>query len=301
MTALNGVAVTDLWQRFRELASYESGQAAVADFPARVRFESWLRLLGAEASEGVTVTLDSGAQRLLPVGGPPGRDHRPPEVRFENGLGVLVLHDCTPGAEYTEALDTFFTGVRERGLTKIVVDLRDNPGGNSGVAQEFMARLPVTRYHDGATLQRWGPWVFAWPAMDYPITPVAEPYGGKVYVLTSAATFSSAVIFTYLLQDNHLATVVGQSPSNNPNSYGDVIPLRLPNSRLRWIMTYKYFERANGDNDPATPLAPTSSPRRVRNWTRAPRIPDPPCCGWGSRRGRWSAPNVSPNRNTGAT
>ena len=67
---------------------------------------------------------------------------------------------------------------------------------------------------------------------------------------------SSAVIFTYLLQDNHLATVVGQSPSNNPNSYGDVIPLRLPNSRLRWIMTYKYFERANGDNDPATPLAP---------------------------------------------
>ncbi len=266
-----------------------------------MRFESWLRLLGAEASEGVTVTLDSGAQRLLPVGGPPGRDHRPPEVRFENGLGVLVLHDCTPGAEYTEALDTFFTGVRERGLTKIVVDLRDNPGGNSGVAQEFMARLPVTRYHDGATLQRWGPWVFAWPAMDYPITPVAEPYGGKVYVLTSAATFSSAVIFTYLLQDNHLATVVGQSPSNNPNSYGDVIPLRLPNSRLRWIMTYKYFERANGDNDPATPLAPTSSPRRVRNWTRAPRIPDPPCCGWGSRRGRWSAPNVSPNRNTGAT
>ena len=110
------------------------------------------------------------------------------------------------------------------------------------------------------------------------VTPVAEPYGGKVYVLTSAATFSSAVIFTYLLQDNHLATVVGQSPSNNPNSYGDVIPLRLPNSRLRWIMTYKYS---------SVPTATTTPPHR------SPRHRHRAGCGTGRGRRGFLTPRVA--------
>lgn len=253
--ALNGVPVGDLWQRYRQYASYESDQAARNGFADRVRLDTWLRLLGAPASDGITATLASG-ERVLPTGDVSARGDRSPEVRFEPGMAVLVLHDCTPGTAYTKALDDLFTGARERGLTKVVVDLRDNPGGDSSVTQEFMTHLNAATYRDGGTQVRWGPWVFTNDPSDQPNQRVPDPYSGKVYVLTSSATFSSAVIFTWLLQDNHLAKAVGQSPSNNPNSYGDIVPLRLPNSRLRWIVTYKLFTRANGDTDPTKPLMP---------------------------------------------
>lgn len=255
--ALNGVPVADLWDAYQRLASYERLDAARATFARTIGRTSLLRLLGAPASDHVVAALPAGPRELPTREVGRGGEPRPPEVRFEGDTAVLRLDECRPGPAYTAALDELFAGIRSRGIERLVVDLRANGGGDSTAADEFIGRLDVADYRSGGSLQRWGPFVLgSGEGERTPNHRVAEPYRGRVWVLTSSQTFSSAVMFTWLLQDNDLATVVGQSPANNPNSYGDIIELRLPESGLTWTTTYKLFTRANGDTDPAKPLVP---------------------------------------------
>jgi C-terminal processing protease CtpA/Prc len=74
-------------------------------------------------------------------------------------------------------------------------------------------------------------------------------YDGKVYVLTSNQTFSSATMFSVYLQDNGFAKVIGEPSGNSPSAYGDVLTFQLPNSKLMFQTTFKYFKRPDISKD----------------------------------------------------
>lgn len=255
VTALNGVPTDRLWEQYQQLGSDESPAAARYSFASMVGLPSRLAWLGAPG-EGVQVTTAGGTRSLPMVPPRPSRGGPVAAYRFEADLGVLVIHSCTPGAEYSGVLKDFFAAVAQRGVRRIVVDLRDNGGGDSTVANEFLRWLDVDRYRTQGSTRRYGPWLRTSEPEVAENARVAEPYRGEVFVATSPVTFSSAVIFTYLLRDNNLATVVGEAPANNPTSYGDVISYRLPHTRLAWQTTWKLFIRASGDTDATRQLVP---------------------------------------------
>jgi C-terminal processing protease CtpA/Prc len=74
-------------------------------------------------------------------------------------------------------------------------------------------------------------------------------YDDNVYVLTSPKTFSSATMFSVYLQDNDLGKVIGEPSGNRPSAYGDVLSFQLPNSKLIFNTTYKYFIRPDATKD----------------------------------------------------
>jgi carboxyl-terminal processing protease len=102
----------------------------------------------------------------------------------------------------------------------VVIDLRQNAGGNTlvldmAVAEFFPDRVPLGRLvrRGGRTRENHS---FAWRA---------ARYGGEVVLLTGPATASAAEIFSHVLQHHRRATVVGQKTA------GAVIysrPYRLP-------------------------------------------------------------------------
>jgi hypothetical protein len=99
--------------------------------------------------------------------------------------------------------DQIFALADSAQVDKLIIDIRDNGGGNGG-----LNRYPVQQI-----LRR--------PALDR---------RGHLFVITGRRTFSAAQQFANLLEAWTQATFVGEPTGQKPSQYGDRRPLELPNS-----------------------------------------------------------------------
>ncbi|NJC25342.1 S41 family peptidase [Neolewinella antarctica] len=68
-------------------------------------------------------------------------------------------------------------------------------------------------------------------------------FDGKVMVLVGPGTGSAAALFTTLLQDNEIATVIGTTVGNNPTGATGLRPYSLPESGFTGSVASEYFVR----------------------------------------------------------
>lgn len=181
----------------------------------------------------------------------------------------------------------------ERGIDKLVLDLRNNNGGSILICMQLLYHLTdredlrdfdlylqnsdFQRHYFKAELKegvryyenRFG----RKPEMDtlfyaghansgdnlfsrirdprsaYYIPPDRPVFRGKVVVIADYSTNSAAALFTALLQDNDIATVIGTEVSNNPTGPTVWTPFRLPNSKGDVSISSSYLIRP----DPSRP------------------------------------------------
>jgi hypothetical protein len=81
-------------------------------------------------------------------------------------------------------------------------------------------------------------------------------FEGRIILLTGYGTFSSAVMFATICQDNGLATLYGTPTGGKPSCYGDILSLALPNTGILCGVSYKYFRRPDYTRDPSDSLYP---------------------------------------------
>ena len=175
---------------------------------------------------------------------------------------------CAVDETYREALDAFFTAVREAKVARIAVDLRANAGGNSGVVDEFLRYLDVESYASFSGDVRWSAAALqqrkgAGQVRFEPATAnrrrnarVETPFAGELFVLTGPGTFSSGNWFATIVQDNRLGKVVGEPTGNAPSSHGDILSFTLPNSGLAYTVSFKRWIRPDPARDPASCIEP---------------------------------------------
>lgn len=113
-------------------------------------------------------------------------------------------------------------------VTRLVIDLRYNPGGND---LTYPPLLRVVTTH---------------PALARP---------GSLVVLISRQTFSAAVLFAAELDKRTNAVFVGEPTGGSPNIYANPRPLKLPNSGIVVEVSSKYFG-TGGDSDHRDTIAP---------------------------------------------
>lgn len=215
------------------------------------------------------------------------------QLEPDDDLGVFYLDDCTYDAQYQATLDEFMQEVADLGLGKIAIDLRNNPGGDATVAFALLAYLgqpyasfavSVRRseallerapaYDDPAMLgllemmgvDTEGPTLdIPGPALQLAITSLlpgggqVDPslvFSGEVYVLVSPTTFSSAQLFTALLQDNDLGTVIGEPTGNASDFYGDQLWFDVPDTELRFSLGASWLTRPDPTQPDAAALIP---------------------------------------------
>ena len=195
----------------------------------------------------------------------------PLELKFLEG-NVAYLNAPTfeyDLEKYKDLLKEVFTRIEASGARNLIVDLRDNTGGNSALAHAlidmFNAR-PYKNYSsswkrshqyveklrdDGAEIPDHylalnpGEVFTSTPAI---ITPTANPlrFDGQVYVLSGEETFSSGQMFLGLVKDNHLAQIIGEETSTPACPPGELYMFNLPNSRLRVSSSVKYWVAPGG-------------------------------------------------------
>ena len=200
-----------------------------------------------------------------------------PQVRFEIdkklSLGIFTLISCRYNDEYKNKLKDFFTEAKKHNIQHVAIDVRNNNGGNSMVVDEFLSYLKLKkyktfsaeiRYSKATAKQRNTPQDKGYKKPLFRLNtrynrkcPYPELiFNGKLYVLTSAKTFSSANWFAVIVKDNKLGTVIGEPTGNAPTSYGDILMFQMPNTGFRFSCSYKKWIRPDTSNDPEDGLYP---------------------------------------------
>ena len=119
----------------------------------------------------------------------------------------------------------FFSGVLEDidrlKVGKIVVDLRNNFGGNSKLLEPFIIGLKDWIDNDNSR---------------------------RLFTIIGRDTFSSALLNAYSLKSDASAIVLGEASGGKPNCYGEVLYMQLLNSRLRIRYSTKYYDIIEDDS-----------------------------------------------------
>ena len=253
---INGEPTEAVFGRFCELYQYETEDYARAIFEANVLVsKTYLTWIGVDTTDGVVFTYEAAsgeldrAHKFVTLKNVAGRGDagggEPWEVRIDGdkGVGVFVLRSCDYNAEYKAAADAFFEQVRASACDSVIVDLRANGGGNSLCADEFIRYLDVDGYYGWPSHVRMGNILIKNKKSFTRNNKLGAGFSGDLYVLTDTRTFSAAMDFAMLIEDNGLGTLIGEAPGNLPDSYGDTLSFAAPNSGLRYTVSHKRWFR----------------------------------------------------------
>ncbi|MDF2656827.1 MAG: peptidase [Bacillota bacterium] len=111
--------------------------------------------------------------------------------------------------------------IREDAPEKLVIDMRNNTGGNSTLLDPFIDALAKC---DQINQQ------------------------GRLFVIIGRDTFSSALLNVFSLKNKTHALLVGEPTGGKPNCYGEVLRVKLEQSGLRISYSTKYYHLIEDDH-----------------------------------------------------
>lgn len=127
-----------------------------------------------------------------------------------------------PALPFSEFAKQLFAVADANPADRLIVDLRLNAGGDSRVINPLLDGLksrPALRAR------------------------------GRLLVLIGRSTFSSGLMAALSLKNDFGGVLVGEPTGEKPNSYGEVLQITLPHSRINVSYTTKFFRLAP-DGDP---------------------------------------------------
>jgi C-terminal processing protease CtpA/Prc len=130
---------------------------------------------------------------------------------------------------FSSFLSQLIAALDSRPVAKLVVDLRQNTGGNSAILFPFINAVRAR-----PTLNR----------------------RGNLFVAIDNGTFSSGMLNAVNFLTQTPATFVGEPTGGKPNSYGEVRSFNLPYSNLPVFYTVRFFQTVPGDPPSVMPDLP---------------------------------------------
>ena len=155
LVRIGGLDEADVLEKLRIVVPAENEYYLRARGAALMPRADYLRYLGVLDEDGGTeieVVSHDGSRRSVSLHLERGRPER--EVRGwvgyelypDDSLGLFWFDRFEYDAEMAETMAAFFSEVANRHLTKIAVDLRGNPGGDSSVAFAFLEYFADVEY-----------------------------------------------------------------------------------------------------------------------------------------------------------
>lgn len=198
----------------------------------------------------------------------------------ESSLAVLEFNTYGELTKAYAFIDSCFQIIKNSGLQNVALDLRKNGGGNSAIGDYFLAHLTRKPYSTiSSKTWRLGPlaqqfdsthWVgraIASAKMNYrkegeflhssflePDPPVAIKDSSlfspvRLFLFTSARTYSSAHMTAMAVKCSGLGTIIGQPTGERLDLTGETLLYRLPNSKLAVYIPVASYKAACGNGD----------------------------------------------------
>lgn len=293
IASINGTPVAQLLARLERMLP---GSAGTKRFEARREFSKMLWILGVTApfhvelaagggSSGRTLVLEGTSRKELTALAEEGSSDPIRYRLLEDGIGLIDFDDMSESPDrFAKRLVEIFDRVKRDHPHGLVIDLRRNGGGNSGLGDLLLAFMNDKVYRPFAE-RRWKvsrgcqQWYqsYAEDERRYFLDYLAEPAGktlvtkqlpgrrmpsvnrvfyGPVAALIGPGTNSSAMILADAMQTYGLARIFGQPTTEPANMYGEVCQATLPNSGINIAAPSAFFIRANGDSASDGPIMP---------------------------------------------
>lgn len=237
-TSINGISRDELYERFLEVWPYELESYAKTRFEKYIVYEEYMNLVGIDTMNGIDVSYETdgtvSVEHMLPSA---YSEEKVPFITYEideaDNLAIFTMNSCKRNAEYTNKLSDFFHEVHSKNIKNVAIDLRENNGGSIPVIKDFLEYIDVDTYQYCNNLNtRMG--LFWYKEKEFIKNhKKQEAFSGNLYVLTSAKTFSSAMDFAMVIQDNNLGKIIGEECGNMPDSYTVNQKYQMPNSKLK--------------------------------------------------------------------
>ena len=313
IVAVEGTPVSTLHDQFLKRISGARSAFRRQKFDGKVdlfKFYLW-HISDIEAPFNLTVRGEGGA-RTVTVDGVPAdtlgarrTDDDPPPYAYrslDHRMGLLIVRSFgAPEDAFEDFLGTTFDQIRRDGTEHLLIDVRDNTGGQSGRAEELLrylasssfaltdtvavrasepfkshmkqTRLPAVvrwlpvQYLDGQGRAVWEAregTVVSWSGERMSPHDADERFDGRVSVLVDEGTFSTATLFAAAVKQLGIGTLVGRE-TGGPTGvmFGERVPTRLPNSGLWMLVAAMRYQF--GERPPGWPS------RGVRPDHRVPR------------------------------
>ena len=181
---------------------------------------------------------------------------------FNENYALLTINSfgVSNEGDYFTFLNQSFKKIKENKVKKLIIDIRHNDGGNSVLGDSLLSYISKTpfkqfdstfykhsriqkklfskiykddtlfikalnSYEDGFVEKTNGGNLIA-------PNKAENQFEGKVFLLISNFTFSSAANFAWAFKNYNLGTVVGQETGGIGICFGDGVPFMLPNSKI---------------------------------------------------------------------
>ncbi len=164
---------------------------------------------------------------------------------------LYVQLNSLPQSGYVEFWHEAFAFAQKNKAASLILDLRNNSGGNSFWCNEFLSYI-IDKPRD---LYVYDGWKSNYPHGNvqvskglWPMVPKNSElsFTGKIVVLTSRQTFSSATFFVVAIKDNDLGIIIGDQVGNGSIRYGFMSdPITLPYTKIKFATTHYIWARAN--------------------------------------------------------
>jgi len=279
-----------LLDQMDEIVSSENSYRVKDESTRHLRRRPVLERLGLVQDEAVPLTVERGGE-IVKLAAQfevqlPGLKERSDElleqrhdwyVDRENDLGVFSLVVCVDDEVLRRDVGDFFAAVSDNEIENVIIDVRENVGGQSRVVESLLRHLPIDNYLNyGSTIRyseqaaervgmRRTRGTSSYPPSTRRVEPVDDPFTGDVFILIGNRTFSAGNWIAVVFRDNDLATIIGEPTGNAPSSFGDMISFQLPNTRFILGVSYKSFTRPDPSNDHQDALYPDILINRTRD------------------------------------
>lgn len=182
------------------------------------------------------------------------------QIMKDKGIAVMDFRYFNDVPKMKAFADSMFSVLNKEHIGNLIIDIRNNGGGNSAVGDmllRYISSKPFQQMGKGLVkvtpttlrLKNFQGMKPGWTFFDGEnenglITPLTEAeghYKGKVYLLTSHMTFSSASSFAWAFKYFGMGTVIGEETGGMSVSFGDILRYKLPVSGLSCSISWKRF------------------------------------------------------------
>lgn len=207
---------------------------------------------------------------------------------IEDNIGLITYNRCVGLKKFDKFLKKTFQEIQKNGINKLIIDIRENGGGNSDLNESLLAYLTKTAYQQGSGRY----WKVSSQAkqtysenkiytkmngvefmkkycesdnltiiedfseeLTYPNQP-KNYFNGKTCFLIGPNTFSSANFLADAIKTYNLSTLIGSATGEYTNDFGEQISFKLPNSGNYVYVSSTYDIGANGNKDVLEPVYP---------------------------------------------
>jgi hypothetical protein len=179
----------------------------------------------------------------------------------DSSIAIITLF-YFPQGNWHPKLDSVFRVLRKQKIKDLIIDIRNNGGGNSASGDDFLqyiSKVPFKQF--GATTIRtsrkqiefykWYNLIVDSTAIGIKHWPESPPdplkrtknkfENGHVYLLINNNTYSSAASFSWAFKYFKMGTVIGEETGGMAVCFGNNVLQQLTNTKLQYSVSHKKF------------------------------------------------------------